>query len=387
MANAREKGDRTVGETDLGSAAAPGARNHRIPAVPTIHDVAREAGVAASTVSRAFSNPQRVNVRTREHVLAVAERLDYRPNPLARALPSGRTTTVGLLVPDITNPFFFDLIRGAERQASAAGYTLILADTEESPEVEARHIDRLARAVDGFVLASSRLSDRQLSELSAGHVLTLVNRRVDGVPSALVDNTDSTRHVVEHLASLGHRTLVYLAGPRASWSSTQRWEELRKSAQRLGIAIHRLGPFPPSVEGGAAAADAAIGQGATAVVAFNALLAIGTLRRFAERGKQVPADVSVVGYDDIFGADFCAPPLTTVAGPIQDIGRSAVDLLLGQLGVHGRDHARRNVALPSYLRIRGSTGAAPSSSRAPRAKTSRSATQRRESLPPNENSA
>jgi LacI family transcriptional regulator len=349
-----------VGDTDLETADRARTRRQRITAAPTIHDVAREAGVAASTVSRALSNPQRVNARTREHVLAVAARLDYRPNPLARALPSGRTTTVGLLVPDITNPFFFDLIRGAERQASAAGYTLILADTEESPEVEARHIGRLGRAVDGFVLASSRLSDRQLSELSGDHVLTLVNRQVAGVPSALVDNTDSTRHVVEHLASLGHRRIVYLAGPRASWSNSQRWEALRKSAQRLGIAIQRLGPFPPSVEGGAAAADATIGQDATAVVAFNALLAIGTLRRFAERGKHVPADISVVGFDDIFGADFCAPPLTTVAGPIQDVGRSAVDLLLGQLGVHGRDAARRTVALPSYLRIRQSTGPAPS---------------------------
>lgn len=349
-----------MAETDLDPDDVPGTRHVRIAAVPTIHDVAREAGVAASTVSRAFSNPQRVNVRTREHVLAVAERLDYRPNPLARALPSGRTTMVGLLVPDITNPFFFDLIRGAERQASAAGYTLILADTEESPEVEARHIDRLDRAVDGFVLASSRLSDAQLNELSANHVLTLVNRRVSGVPSALVDNTDSTRNVVEHLASLGHKSIVYLGGPRASWSGTQRWEALQKSAQRLDIGIRQLGPFPPLVEGGAAAADAAIGQGATAVVAFNALLAIGTLRRFAERGKRVPTDISVVGYDDIFGADFCSPPLTTVAGPIQDVGRGAVDLLLGQLGVHGRDQKHRNVALPSYLHIRASTGPAPS---------------------------
>ncbi|MGH3373208.1 MAG: LacI family DNA-binding transcriptional regulator [Actinoallomurus sp.] len=347
-----------MGQTELDPADAQGPQHQRIVIVPTIHDVAKEAGVAASTVSRALNNPQRVNVRTREHVRAVAERLGYRPNPLARALPSGRTTTVGLLVPDITNPFFFDLIRGAERQARAADYTTILADTEESAEVEARHIDRLGRAVDGFVLASSRLSNDQLSELSGGHVLTLVNRQVPGVPSALVDNAVSTRNVVEHLASLGHRSIAYLAGPRPSWSSTQRWEALCAAAKPLGIDIQQLGPFPPIMEGGAAAADAAIGRGVTAVVAFNALLAIGTLRRFAERGKHVPADISVVGYDDIFGADFCAPPLTTVSGPIEDIGRAAVDLLLGRLGSRGHEEPAHTVALPSYLRIRQSTGPA-----------------------------
>ncbi len=299
-----------------------------------------------------------MNAQTRQHIYAVAENLGYRPNPLARALPSGRTTTLGLLVPDITNPFFFDVIRGAERQASAAGYTLILSDTEESPDVEARTIARLGRSVDGFVLASSRLTSAQIRELAADNVLALINREVEGVPGAIADNTDSTRQVVEHLVSLGHRRIAYLGGPRASWSNTQRWEALQASAQQQEVELTQLGPFPPAVVGGAAAADVAIGQGVTAVVAFNALLAIGTLRRFAERGKQVPGDISVVAYDDIFGADFCSPPLTTVAAPIQDAGRAAVDLLLGQLSTPNGE-GRRTVVLPSYLHIRESTGPAP----------------------------
>jgi DNA-binding LacI/PurR family transcriptional regulator len=350
-----------VPDVDPGSAAPlRRGRRQRLSSPTTIHDVARAAGVAASTVSRAFTNPQRVNARTREHVFAVAGRLGYRPNPLARALPSGRTTTIALLVPDITNPFFFDLIRGAERQASAAGYTVVLTDTEESPEVEAHNVDRLRRAVDGFVLASSRLSDSRIREIATDNVVALVNRRLDDVPSAVADNTDSTRQVVEHLASLGHRSITYLAGPRPSWSNTHRWNALRDAAKRHGIAAERLGPFHPSVHGGAAAADASIGQGATAVVAFNALVAIGALQRFAERGKRVPQDVSVVGYDDIFGADFSSPPLTTVAAPIQDVGRAAIDLLLGQLDrERGGPNYRRGVALASHLRIRQSTGPAP----------------------------
>ena len=348
-------------DAEPGSASRPPRRASRQhPSPPTtIHDVAREAGVAASTVSRAFTNPQRVNARTREHVFSVADRLGYLPNPLARALPSGRTTTIALLVPDITNPFFFDLIRGAERQASAAGYTVILTDTEESPEVEAHNVERLRRAADGFVLASSRLTDRQIRDIAADNVVALVNRRVDKVPSAVADNTDSTRDVVEHLTSLGHRSIVYLAGPRPSWSNTHRWNALREAAARLGVSATRLGPFHPSVLGGAAAADASIGQGATAVVAFNALVAIGALQRFAERGTRVPDDISVVGYDDIFGADFCSPPLTTVAAPIQEVGRAAIDLLLGQLAPHTGRSYRRSVALASHLRIRQSTGPAP----------------------------
>lgn len=336
-------------------ASAPPHRDQK--SAVTIHDVAREAGVAASTVSRTFTNPRRVNEKTRAHILAVAERLAYRPNPMARALPSGRTTTMGLLVPDITNPFFFGLIRGAERQANAAGYTLILTDTEESPDGETRSIDRLGRAVDGFVLAASRLPDKQIREIAADKVVALVNRQVEGVPSVVADTGDSTRQIVEHLASLGHRSIAYLSGPRASWSNHQRWTELRSAAKNLNVSATQLGPFSPEVGAGAVAADAAIGQGATAVVAFNAVLAIGTLRRFSERGKRIPEDISVVGYDDIFGADFCSPPLTTVAAPIQDAGRRAIDLLLGQLGAPNRP--RDNVVLPTYLRIRESTGPAP----------------------------
>lgn len=335
----------------------PKRPEHRsgLPPAPTIHEVAREAGVAPSTVSRAFTNPQRVNVRTREHVLAVAEQVGYQPNPLARALPSGRTHTVALLVPDITNPHFFGLIRGAERQASAAGLTLILGDTEESPDLETRHVERLAQAVDGFVLASSRLSDTGLRELAARNVLILVNREVEGLQGVVIDPSDGTRQIVEHLASLGHRSLAFLAGPRVSWLGARRWRALTATAGRLGITATRLGPFPPAMTGGAAAADAALGRGATAIVAHNDLLAIGVLRRLAERGVRVPQDISVVGYDDIFGADFCSPPLTTLAGPLQEAGRTGVNLLLEVLDPHSSHQAGRQVVLASHLVIREST--------------------------------
>ncbi|MFG2086886.1 LacI family DNA-binding transcriptional regulator [Spirillospora sp. NPDC048824] len=326
---------------------------------PTIYHVAQEAGVSPSTVSRAMSNPGRVNAATAARVAEVAARLGYRTNTLARALPSGRTDTLALFVSDITNPHFFGVIRGAEHQARAAGCTLIVGDTEESPEVEARNIERLGPSVDGFVIAASRMSDEEITKLSAGHRLTLVSRQVAGVHSVIVDHAEGTRQIVEHLASLGHRSIVFLGGPPRSWLGARRWESLAVAAGRHGISARRIGPFPPTVAGGAAAADAALGTGATAAVAHNDLLAIGVLRRCAERGVAVPEDISVVGYDDIFGADFCSPPLTTLAGQFEESGRTAVDMLLAMRDRDGVRPARDQVVLPSHLAIRRSTGPTP----------------------------
>jgi DNA-binding LacI/PurR family transcriptional regulator len=329
----------------------PSARRRAV----TLHDVAREAEVAVSTVSRALSDPDRVNERTREHIQAVARELGYRPNRLAQALHTGRTGTLAVLVPDITNPHNFGLVRGAEAQARAAGSTLIIADTQGGPELEAAHLDRLASSVDGFLLASSRLSDAELRALAERSPVVLFNRRVEGLASLVTDSADGSRQIVEHLVALGHRSLAYLAGPSAAWSDSQRWRALSEHAEAAGARIVRCGPFDPTLDGGPAAADVGLSTGATALVAFNDLLAIGVLRRLRERGVAVPEQVSVVGYDDIFGSDFCSPPLTTVAGPVDEAGRTLVDVLLA-----GRVPAPA-ITLPTHLRVRGSTGPVPAS--------------------------
>jgi DNA-binding LacI/PurR family transcriptional regulator len=326
----------------------------------TLNDVAREAGVAVSTVSRALSDPERVNVTTREHVQAIARELGYRPNRLARALPTGRTGMVAVLVPDITNPHNFGLVRGAEAQARAAGSTLIIADTQGRPELESLHLDRLGSSVDGFVLASSRLPDGELRTLAERSPVVLFNRRVDGLASLVTDSADGSRQIVEHLLALGHRSLAYLAGPSAAWSDGERWRALSEHAEAAGARIVRCGPFAPTLDGGPAAADVGLATRATALIAFNDLLAIGVLRRLAERGIAVPGQLSVVGYDDIFGSDFCSPPLTTVAGPVDEAGRALVDVLLS-----GREPAP-TITLATHLRVRASTGAVPGAERGDR---------------------
>jgi DNA-binding LacI/PurR family transcriptional regulator len=325
---------------------------------PTIYDVARAAGVATSTVSRAFTTPGRVREETRLHVLRVAAELGYQANPHARALLSGRTHTVAMVVSDITNPHFFELIRGAEKRAKVAEYTLVLVNAEESPRIEYDQIQRLMPTVDGFLLAASRLPDENLAHLAMQRPVVLLNRRLAGVPSVVLDHVQACRQVVDHLASLGHRRLVYLAGPRNSWMARTRWAAIREHAAERGLEARRIGPFTPTAAQGGAAADAALGTGATAVVAHNDLLAIGVVRRLVQRSLDVPGDVSVVGFDDIFAAELCTPALTTVSGAHADVGWAAMEILLEAFGPRRPDSAPTDVELPTQLVLRRSTSTA-----------------------------
>jgi LacI family transcriptional regulator, repressor for deo operon, udp, cdd, tsx, nupC, and nupG len=321
---------------------------------PTITDVAREAGVAASTVSRTFTNPGRVNHVTRHHVLEVAESLGYSPNPMAQALESGRTNTLALLVPDITNPYFAGVIKGAERAASTAGLTLVLGDTQENPRIEEQLVRRLGPAVDGFVLSASRMPDEALTRAAELNQIVLVNRASPGIACVVADYDSGTRQIVDHLASLGHQSFVFLGGPPESWSGSRRWAGLKAAAAAVGLVATRFGPYSPTLSGGPAAADAVLAAKATAVVCHNDMLAIGVLRRLAERRVDVPGQVSVVGFDDVFGADFCWPPLTTLAERTADAGARSVEILAQP----APPTKPPSWVLPTQLVVRASTGSA-----------------------------
>jgi len=321
----------------------------------TITDVAAAAGVAASTVSRAFTNPGRVNAQTREHVLEVAEKLGYSPNPAARALESGRTRTLALLVPDITNPYFAGVIKGAERAAAGAGQTLLLGDTQENPSVERQLVRRLGPAVDGFVLSASRLPDDELRQAAELNPIVLLNRALPGLACVVADFDSGTRQIVDHLASHGHESFVFLGGPPESWSGARRWAGLCAAASEVGMKATRFGPYSPTLGGGPAAADAVLAAKATAVVCHNDMLAIGVLRRLAQRAVNVPGHVSVVGFDNIFGSDLCTPELTTLAERTEDAGARGIDLLVQQ--AHQRFTHPPSLVLPTQLVVRESTGA------------------------------
>ncbi|ALE06621.1 LacI family transcriptional regulator [Arthrobacter sp. ERGS1:01] len=325
----------------------------------TIHDVAALSGVAASTVSRALSTPGRVNFRTRARIEAAAAQLHYVPNAQAKALSLGQTRAVAVLVADITNPFYFDIIRGTQLQLKAAGYRQLLVDTEESTEVEVNTAEQLRQTADGLILTASRLSNEALMEMAAKMPIVTINRDVPGVPSVMLDTPTATNQALDHLISLGHTHIAYLAGPETSSSSRRRWEALSAAAEERQVKVVRLGPFAPRTHSGAAAADALVHSGATAGIAFNDLIAIGMLQRLRERKVRVPEDMSIVGCDDIFGADFCSPPLTTVTAPVERAGRDAVTMLLSQLNPGYGTTPRTHAVLPTHLTIRGSTGPAP----------------------------
>lgn len=294
----------------------------------TIYDIAKLTGVSPSTVSRALSKPGRININTEQRIRDAAESIGYRINPMARALHTGRTQTLGLILSDITNPVYFDLVRGAERVASQHHFTLVLAESQESRDVENEIVERLIPSVDGLVLVASRLDDDSIRDVALRKPITLVNRSIDGIPSIVPDPSPGIRAALDHLRACGHQTVAFLAGPEASWMSRLRWNVVFEEAVARGMSVLEIGPGIPTLAGGEQSLRRALASGATAVIAYNDLMAIGLLTQCQRDGVQVPGRLSIVGFDDIFGASFTAPPLTTISSPLDEAGaRAAVDLI------------------------------------------------------------
>lgn len=322
----------------------------------TIYDVARAAGVAPSTVSRAFSRPGRVNSTTAEHIRQVADELGYRTNSLARALSTSRSHMIALAVSDVANPFYSEIIRGAQATAAQAGYTVLLTDAQESDRLERAALERALPVVDGIVLGGSRMSDSAIRMIAKQKPVVVLNRVVVDVPCVVPDNAEGIRRAAEHLTRLGHDAITYVAGPEASWADGMRWRSLRRSADDLQLRVRRIGPFSPDVPGGMRAAEEIASSGATAVVAYNDQLAIGLIRGLDSRGRVVPRDVSVIGFDNIGAAELVTPGLTTVASPLHTEGATATKHLLAMIeGAQSR--AGRPMVLPVRLVERGSTAA------------------------------
>jgi LacI family transcriptional regulator len=325
----------------------------RTPA-PTIYDVAKVAGVAPSTVSRAFARPGRVNADTAARIRAVAEQLGYRANPIARALSTSKTRMIGLMVSDVANPFYAELIRGAQMAASEEDYVVVLADAQESGALEREALERLLPVVEGIVIGSSRMSELALRSIAKQVPLIVLNHALGDIPSVVTDNRAGARAAVAHLRDLGHTSITYVAGPEASWTDGARWRALHDTARELGLQTRRVGPVVPTFEGGLGIGDEVLADGATAVVGYNDLVAIGIMAAARRARMRLPQDLSVIGFDDILTARLTTPPLTTVAAPIRFMGATAVRNLLAVL--HGaKPRAGQAYVLPVKLVVRGST--------------------------------
>jgi DNA-binding LacI/PurR family transcriptional regulator len=297
-----------------------------------------------------------VHDTTRSRVLEAASGLGYRPNRAARGLITGRTGNLGVVVPDLGNPYFHSVLVGAQPRARTADYAVFVADSQEQAAEEASLLQAMARQVDGLVLCSSRLTARDLAKVPTDR-LVLFGRQVPGVPSVVADNAGGMRPAVTHLHRLGHRRVAYLAGPRHSFSYRQRRKGLDSTCRELGVEHTVLGPVSPTFAGGVEVASHALASGATAVIAYNDLVTVGVAHHLAARGVAVPGEMSLVGFDDIAVGAMISPPLTTLAVPTEAAGRIAIELLLDRLE-RGRT-ARSCIELPTSLVVRQSTGAPP----------------------------
>jgi LacI family transcriptional regulator len=334
----------------------------------TLRDVARLADVHPGTVSRAL-NPQTrrlVNAETARRVMEAAETLGYRPNPIARGLKTNRSYTVGVLVPDLTNPLFPPIVRGIQDRLELAGYTPLIANTDNDRRRERVDFEAMrARQVDGVITATARLDHGLLDEMAAtGLPLVLVNRRLeDGtLPSATADDREGVRLAVKHLAGLGHRRIAHLGGPQDLSTGHLRYEGFLAALAEAGLAadpalVHFGRAFTEPE--GQRLCDELVGGGAdfTAVVAGNDLMALGCYDVFAARAIECPRDVSVVGFPAMpFTARF-HPPLTTVRIPHYEIGAAAAELMLERL--QEPDAPPRQIVLGPDLVVRRSTGPSP----------------------------
>lgn len=330
----------------------------------TLRDVADAAGVHPGTASRAMNaeTAHLVNPTTARRVRDAASRLGYVPNPLARSLKTNRTLSLGAVVPDIANPLFPPILRGIEDVATAAGYHILIANTDNEAAREQEQVAQLrARQVDGLIIASARLADPVVSGLvTDGIPVVLVNRIEPGLPVSSVsgDDADGIRQAVRHLVSLGHRRIAHVAGPASTSTGNIRVRSFRQEVVEAGLAVEDC----PVVE----AAAYQIDEGArcmasvvaehpttTAVLAANDMLAIGCLDALPEQGLSCPKDVSIVGFNDMPFVDRVTPPLTTVHVRLYETGAEAARIMLALL----RDGSLppKAVTLPVSLVVRGST--------------------------------
>lgn len=338
----------------------------RPPRLPTLKDVATAAGIHTGTASRALNPESRhlVNPDTARRVQEAAHALGYRINPIARSLKTARSMTIGVVVPDITNPIFPPLARGVESVATEAGYTSLLINTDGDLRSERSRIESLrARQVDGLVIATARRQHPMIEELcESGLPLVLVNRKVDGldIASVVPDDAAGVTMVVRHLAALGHRRIAYLGGPNDTSTGVDRSRAFH--AALLDLGIHDDLNLASTAEGwtfeaGRRAADDMFRRhlgGFTAFVGGNDLIALGAIELLASYGLRCPEDVSVVGFNDGPMLDQLKTPLTTVAAPHQEIGEVGCRLLLER--IRDPESPTQSITVPVSLVIRGSTG-------------------------------
>ena len=328
----------------------------------TLHEVARRAGVSAMTVSRVVNGRGRVDSETRQRVEAAIQALDYVPNRIARGLISQKTQTIGIIVPDIVNPFFAPVVRGAESAARKAGYRVLLCNSEGDLRLEREYIeDLVAHRVEGLLLApaSDRSRSNILSLLRGGFPLVLIDRALPDADCDLIvsDNAQGARRLIEHLIAIGHREIAHVSDAEDTSTGRERLRGYREALEAAGI------PFQPELVirttvdriGGYRAAQEILARDPlpTAIFAVNNMTAVGTMEALRERGLSVPKDMGLVCFDDVEHLAVLSPILTVIDQPAETFGSLGVQLLLERMTGKANSRPRR-IILQTDLIVRQS---------------------------------
>ncbi|NEC85607.1 LacI family DNA-binding transcriptional regulator [Streptomyces sp. SID12501] len=328
----------------------------------SIKDVAAEAGVSVATVSRVLNEHPSVSVDARARVLAAVEALGYRPNAVARSLRTDQTRTLGLVISDVMNPYFTTLARSVEEEARALGYSVIIGNADERPDLQDHHVRTLLdRRIDGLLVSpTDGGSPLMLDTARGGTPMVFVDRWIPGldvdVPVVRADGRQAVRDLVAHLYGLGHRRLAIIAGPAATTTGSERVEAFREALAEYGLplpdAYTGQGDF--QAESGRRVTDAFLDLAEPPEVVFAAdnLMALGALDAVRARGMRVPQDIALAAFDDIPWFVHTDPPVTAIAQPTGELGRAAVRALVDM--IEGRPP--QSVTLAAHLVVRRSCG-------------------------------
>ncbi|GBF76751.1 LacI family transcriptional regulator [Paenibacillus sp. 598K] len=328
---------------------------------PTIYDIAKLAGVSTATVSKVFNRTGNISEATRSKVLRISRELKYQPSMVASALAGKNTYSLGLLIPDLVNPFFAELARHVEDRAHALGYNLIICNTDNDINKEIQYIQLLRqKSVDGIIVATGVRDDDALKELIHQQVpVVLVAREMSmlAVSTVLTDDFVGGYNAASHLLELGHRRIGLVAESMTVSSSKERVRGCRYALEEAGVPYDDklLAVSDFSVAGGKEAAAGLLREEPTAIFACNDLLAIGVMQAAKEAGLAIPSELSVIGFDNTILATITDPPMTTIAQPIRAIGHQVVDLITRE--INGEQVVKQRVVLLPELIRRGSTAA------------------------------
>lgn len=331
---------------------------------PSVIDVAEHAGVSPATVSRVFNNSVNVSEKVRTRVLESAAELGYKASPTRRA--SQAQKTVALIITDILNPFFPEVVRGVQDEARLDNTALLLCDSAEDPQWEQRILGTLAsQSVDGIIVCASRLATQELLAFRDRYhtPMVVINRRIGHpeIPCIVVDFASAAYVAGRHLINLGHTRIAYLTGPSDTEASQVRRQGLEQALQEAGLSLdpHLCLSGFPNVEGGFQATSVLLSlppaERPTAIMCYNDILAVGALQAIHAHNLRVPEDISVVGFDDIALAAHTNPPLTTIDQPKNRLGKLAMRMLRQMMqgeAIQGTGYT----LLESPLVVRESTG-------------------------------